>query len=304
MKRLWQALVGRQPGKLASVTVAPENNGFRAHGCASVATIATSALTSVGSVREVNEDAISIVCPAQRETSLSRGVLAVVADGMGGVQGGRCASQTAVDVVTRSFLANQEEPPIALRNALELANTTIYNLSRQDSTLEGMGTTCVAVVLSPEEAWVAWVGHSRVYLIRDGRIFQMTEDHSIAAELVRGGVLTPEQATCYEDRHVLTRALGTRPEVEVAVWDQSMPVRSGDRFLLCTDALHDALTETDLLHFAGHSSLEKAGMELIDRANGQGGYDNISSVLLEVTPAADGGHENGNSNGTTENQTR
>ncbi len=286
MKWLWQASARKAEPSSAIL------GGTLTH---AVPDIRSSALTSAGCVREINEDTVSVVCPAQRSGLLTRGLLAVVADGMGGARGGSCASETAVRVSVGWYLESDRDPPDALKRALQAANHAVYSLSQEDLTLEGMGTTCVAVVLTPKQAWIGWVGDSRVYLFRDQRIFQMTEDHSVVAELVRGGVLTAEQGACHENRHVLTRALGTRPEVDVSVWEQSLPVRVGDRFLLCSDGLHDALTDQDLLRLAGEGPLEQAGAALIDGAKEQGGYDNISAVLLEVAaPAKDPAEENGN----------
>ena len=247
--------------------------------------IHTAGMTNAGSVRDVNEDAVSIVHPTSPDALKQRGVLAIVADGMGGAQGGQCASSTAVDVISRLYYSNQDPPPLALQRALNEANSIIYKMSKRDPKLEGMGTTCVALALTPAEAWVAWVGDSRLYLVRDGQIFQLTEDHSVVAALVRDGLITSQEAALHQERHVLTRALGTKPEGNVSVWDHSMPVRPGDRFLLCTDGLHDLLSDEDLLNLAATGPLEQASAALIEKANHQGGYDNISSVLLEVCVA-------------------
>jgi serine/threonine protein phosphatase PrpC len=267
MKRLWQALTGSKA-----------ENGHTG----ALQIIRASALSSTGAVREVNEDAVSVVYPPRQEALLSRGVLAVVADGMGGAKGGSCASEIAIETITRLYLQDQSDPPSALKKALEAANSRIYNISQKDANLCGMGTTCVAMALTPEQAWVAWVGDSRVYLIRNHQIFQMTEDHSVVAGLVREGLLTSNEAAWREDRHILTRALGTRPEVEISVWEQSMPVRAKDRFLLCSDGLHDLVTDCELLQLAADRPLEESTAALLNRANEQGGNDNISSIILEV----------------------
>jgi protein phosphatase len=248
------------------------------------ASIRSSALTSAGLVRPANEDAVSVVVPERQDLLFTRGVLAVVADGMGGVGGGSQASGTAVDTITRYYVESSGRPSRVLQGALLAANKTIFKLSKQNPTLAGMGTTCVALVLMPDQAWAAWVGDSRLYLIRSGQIFQLTEDHSWVSNLVREGILTGEQAACHEHRHVLTKALGTKPEVEVSFWEQPMSVRAGDRFLLCSDGLHDLLTENELLQGASAFSVEEATDALIQMAHDRGGYDNVSSVVLEVSP--------------------
>jgi PPM family protein phosphatase len=281
MKRVWRALTGCKA-----------ENGHT--GARQI--IRASALTSTGAIRDVNEDAVSVVYPPRREALSSRGVLAVVADGMGGARGGSCASETAIETVTRLYLDDQSHPPSALKKALEAANSRIYNMSQKDANLCGMGTTCVAMALTPEQAWVAWVGDSRVYLIRNHQIFQLTEDHSVVAALVREGLLTSNEAALHEDRHMLTRALGTRPQIEISVWEQSMPVRVKDRFLLCSDGLHDLVADVELLRLAADGPLEEATAALLDRANEQGGYDNISSIILEI------GEESIESTGSEQNR--
>lgn len=272
MQRLWRVLTGSKRPRA-------NHSGLPA--------IKASALTSTGAVREVNEDAISVFYPPRRKTLLSRGVLAVVADGMGGAKGGRYASGIAVKTITRLYQQDHSNPPSTLKKALEVANAKIYDMSQKNVNLSGMGTTCVAVALTPEQAWLAWVGDSRVYLIRNRQIFQMTEDHSVVAGLVHEGLLTGNEALWREDRHILTRALGTRSEVEVSVWDQSMPVRLKDRFLLCSDGLHDLVTELELLRLAADAPLEEATAALLDKANERGGYDNVSSIILEVSGSSD-----------------
>ncbi len=272
MKRFWQVLTGTKPCNA-------NDNGLPA--------IRASALTSTGAVREVNEDAISVIYPPRRDTLLTRGVLAVVADGMGGAKGGRYASGMAVETITRLYEQDHRNPPSMLKRGLELANRKIYDMSQKNANLSGMGTTCVAVALTPEQAWLAWVGDSRVYLIRNHQIFQLTEDHSVVAGLVREGLVRGDEALWREDRHMLTRALGTRSEIEISVWEQSMPVRIKDRFLLCSDGLHDLVTDLELLRLAADAPLEEATAALLDKANEQGGYDNVSSIILELSESSD-----------------
>lgn len=286
MTHLWRTLTGRRTSSFVSLNLEAAPNGINGH--APLKRIETAALSSVGCVRQNNEDSISLVCSYGSHQSLTESVLAIVADGMGGAQGGKLASETAVEVISSSFLSYSQAPPIALKNALVSANKAVYDLAQKDPSLEGMGTTAVVLFLTPEQAWVGWVGDSRLYLLRDGRMFQMTEDHSLATELVRGGAMTHEQALRYEDRHVLTRALGTRPDVEAGVWDNSLAVLPGDRFLLCSDGLHDPVPEADVFLLAGLPSVEAAATALINRASEQGGYDNISCILLDVPKKANG----------------
>jgi serine/threonine protein phosphatase PrpC len=244
--------------------------------------ILASAQSNVGKVRTVNEDAVAFSRPANRIEFFRRGALALVADGMGGAQGGSIASETAARVIPRSYMASNEKPSVALRKALEVASKEIYGRARRDEDLAGMGATCVALALSPPAAWAAWVGDSRLYLVRDGQLFQMTEDHSVVNEMVRRGLITAEEAFSHEHRNVVTRALGCHSKVEVAVWDQPFPVRLRDRLLLCSDGLHDVLTNAEILEIAGGGTVESSGARLIEEANERGGYDNISVVILDL----------------------
>jgi protein phosphatase len=237
----------------------------------------------VGRVRTVNEDSVYFTQPENAVQSDGRGVLAMVADGMGGSQGGAVASQIASSRIPALYFDSGVAAPKALRRAMQAANSEIYERAKQEAHLAGMGTTCVALALNPEIAWVAWVGDSRLYLIRDGKIFQMTEDHSVVQEMVRRGLLTASQAVAHEERNLVTRALGSHRKVEVAVWDQPFPVRIGDRFLLCTDGLHDLLPDADVLDIAGSAAIDVSCSALIAEANRRGGHDNISVVLVEVT---------------------
>jgi PPM family protein phosphatase len=248
--------------------------------------ITSVALTDVGLVRQVNEDTVAVVTPEREDLLLSHGVLGVIADGMGGAIGGSRASRTAVDVVTQCYVEDSGHPPQALQKALLAANAAIFKLAQREPDLEGMGTTCVALALTPEQAWVAWVGDSRAYLIRNRQLFQLTEDHSWVSDLVREGVLTAEQAAYHQDRHILTKALGTKREIEISVWEQPIAVRAGDRFLLCSDGLYDLLTEDEILAGATAASVKEASAALIQKANDSGGYDNISSVILEVSSSS------------------
>ena len=236
----------------------------------------------VGRVRTVNEDAVFIARPTPAEGATSGSVLALVADGMGGSEGGEVASRIASECISRLYLSSARRGPKALRSAIQGANAEIHSRAQQNQALRGMGTTCVVLAIDPPIAWAAWVGDSRLYLIREGKIFQMTQDHSVVQEMVRRGMLSPEQAAAHEERNLVTRALGCHPKVDVAVWDDPFALRQGDRFLLSTDGLHDLLPDPDLLEIVRSASIDVACAGLIAEANRRGGHDNISAVLVEV----------------------
>jgi serine/threonine protein phosphatase PrpC len=250
------------------------------------ADIVAATQTDVGRVRQVNEDVVVFSRPASFREFQRRGAVALVADGMGGARGGNIASEIASTVIPEFYHLNRDEPGTALRKALLAANREIYRKSRKDRSLTGMGATCVVLAVSPSFAWAAWVGDSRLYLVRDNQIFQMTEDHSLVNEMVHRGLLTAEQAASHEDRNVVTRALGSHPKVDPSVWNRPYPVRIGDRYLLCSDGVHDPLSSAEILEIVREGAVENAAARLLAAANERGGHDNASAVLLELVDRA------------------
>jgi protein phosphatase len=212
----------------------------------------------------------------------AHGVIAVVADGMGGCQGGAVASALACETIVKSYFAGADAIPAALRAAFEVANAEIYQAAQAEPGLRGMGTTAVALAVSRGQGWLAYVGDSRLYLIRRGQIYRMSEDHSVVFEMVHQGLITREEARNHQDRNVLSRALGSRPQVDVSCWNEPFPIQPGDRFLLCSDGLHDLVTDEKMLELAGSGDLRMATGRLVRCANENGGYDNISVILLEA----------------------
>jgi len=249
--------------------------------------IHASVATNTGCVRAENQDAAVFSRPPGGLALDTHGVIAVVADGMGGCQGGEVASVLACEKIPKNYFASTDPIPAALRAALEAANAEIYQAAQAQPGLRGMGTTAVALAITAGQGWLAYVGDSRLYLIRRGQIYRMSEDHSMVFEMVHQGLLTPEEARNHQDRNVLSRALGSRPQVEVSCWDEPFPIQPGDRFLLCSDGLHDMVTDEKMLELADSGDVGIATERLVRSANENGGYDNISVILLEaVDPAA------------------
>jgi serine/threonine protein phosphatase PrpC len=175
--------------------------------------VSASLLTDTGCVRELNEDCCQVVQPSDPNLLDRKGVLIVVADGMGGCQGGEVASRLAVETVARAYYASTGDPQAALAAAFHEANSEIHRFSLVHGELNGMGTTCTALVIHDRVAHSAHVGDSRLYLVRSSSIYQMTEDHSIVKELVKQGALTPKAARRHVGRNIILRALGTRATV-------------------------------------------------------------------------------------------
>ena len=242
--------------------------------------------TNPGCVRAENQDAAVFSRPADDLSLMTHGVIALVADGMGGCNGGEVASAMACDRIPKIYFASNGPAPAALRASLEAVNAEIYQEAQTQPNLRGMGTTAVAFAITSSHGWLAYVGDSRLYLIRRGQIYRMSEDHSLVFEMVHKGLLTVEEARNHADRNVLSRALGSRPQVEVSCWEEPFPIQPGDRFLLCSDGLHDLVTDEKMLELAHSGELSVASERLVRTANENGGHDNISVILLEAVDAA------------------
>lgn len=257
--------------------------------------LVASVQTDKGCVREANEDSGRYVKPNDRELVMQKGVLLVVADGMGGHASGEVASGMAVDLVGRFYYAGRgDSQEVVLKQAVEEANRHIYAASLKDKKLNGMGTTCTALVIRQGVAFSAHVGDSRIYLRRGGQVYMMTEDHSAVREMVKHGIISAEEARHHTDKNVILRALGTSPEVEAATWDKSLPVQIGDQFLLCSDGLHDLVADEEIGQaLADAHDSHQACEQLIALAKLRGGHDNITVGIVQVRPAGSGAGNNG-----------
>lgn len=245
--------------------------------------------TDTGRVRSINQDSYAVLP--------DRG-LYVVADGMGGAQGGEVASQLAIETIEEAY---REPTADALAEAIAQANERIFHAAEAPG-LRGMGTTTVALALVPEEPdpddpsagegrpsqhlLVANVGDSRAYLYRDGGLTQITDDHSIVGELLRDGRITAQEAEAHPQRNIITRVLGVYPEVVPDLWPVD-PMR-GDRYLLCSDGLFNEVGDDQMAAVLRRlSDPSEAAGELVRLANEAGGRDNITVIVLDVVD--DGG---------------
>ncbi len=240
--------------------------------------------TDVGCVRDLNEDSAHWSKPDSETQLAQRGVLVVVCDGMGGHAGGEIASKLAVETIESHYYSASSPVTNALKESLEAANSAIFNKAKRETQLRGMGTTGTALVLRGDQAYCAHVGDSRLYLVRSGGIYQMSEDHSAVMELVRRGLLRAEEARNHPQKNVVLRAVGTQPKVEVSVWDEPFPIRKGDRWLLCSDGLSDLVEDSELCDTITNNAIDVAGDLLIALARQRGGHDNITAAIVEVLP--------------------
>lgn len=242
-------------------------------------------LTDVGRRREHNEDSL-LLAPAHR--------LMVVADGMGGHEAGEVASNIAIVTIEAFFDAQAADPDATwpwrfdpakdletnrLAVALRLANREIRTHAAAGHRGR-MGTTCVAVRVVGDRAWFAWVGDSRGYLFRDGRLRAITTDHSLVNDLLRTGRIRPEDVENFAHKNVITRALGMQPAVEVDV--ETVALQSGDVLLACSDGLTGMVDDERLASMLTESGLDldRACQRIVDAANAAGGLDNITVALM------------------------
>jgi protein phosphatase len=250
--------------------------------------VVVSMQTDVGCVREVNEDCGRYTIPSDPAELAGKGVLAIVADGMGGHSAGEVASQMAVEVISRAYYESSADVQTALKRAIEKANREIHEASVKNASQHGMGTTIVALVLQQDLAYAAHVGDSRLYLVRGGEIYLMTEDHSAVMEMVKRGLLSLSEARHHADKNVILRALGSHPAVEVSIWEEPLPVREGDCFLLCSDGLYDLVEDDEIRAAVVESGPHAACEKLIGLAKERGGHDNITVGILAVNPPGGG----------------
>jgi serine/threonine protein phosphatase PrpC len=230
----------------------------------------TAGFTDPGRKRRRNEDSFVIDPP-----------LFAVADGMGGAQAGEVASRLAAAAFREFHDVDDLDPEERLAAIIQEANRRIYERAAGDAQVSGMGTTITAALVGGDALVIGHVGDSRAYRLRSGRFEQLTDDHSLVADLVRSGRLTPEEADAHPQRSVITRALGTDREVDVDTF--VVPVEAGDLFLLCSDGLTTMIEDDEIRDLLSATrDLEQAGKGLVKAANKAGGEDNITVVLFRL----------------------
>jgi serine/threonine protein phosphatase PrpC len=268
------------------------------------ATVELHGRTDVGQVREHNEDSFLVVrlddnvreLPALRRHELGqKGTLLCVCDGMGGAAAGEVASSMAVDVIGKTLLGDAPVPPPEgvvddaksalarqLRQAAREANAQIFKEARENLARSGMGTTMTAVLLRDGNAIIAQVGDSRAYVWRRGAFTQMTRDQSLVNQLLETGHITEEQAKFFEHSNVILQALGVQEEVEVQL--SQVPLRRGDRLMVCSDGLVGVVADEEIGAVVGsQDDPEEASRLLCEMANAAGGPDNITCIVVHLS---------------------
>jgi serine/threonine protein phosphatase PrpC len=249
-------------------------------------------ITDIGRKRQRNEDSYLVN---------DKIGLYIVADGMGGHAGGEFASKIAVSTVeeiirgedrvksnvpTQSYLDSNDQSTAEgqeqdrLKDAINRAGNMIVRRAFEDPELKGMGTTSTVMFVSEDKAYIAHVGDSRAYCVRNAEIIQITEDHSLVHEQLKSGLITEEEAKTHQLKNIITRSVGVQEEVEVdtIVWK----IQPGDSYLLCSDGLSNMMNDDEMETIITKFDVEQGARELVDLANSRGGEDNITLILLKV----------------------
>lgn len=244
-------------------------------------------LTDVGKKRNKNEDSFLINEDLQ---------LYVVADGMGGHSGGELASKMAVSTIEETFQGINSDPEATvisgvntddadfgerLRYAIEVASGKIHDRSLFDPSLKGMGTTTVAIAFTDEVAFVANVGDSRAYHFHANKMSQLTTDHSLVTEQVQAGLISQKDAKNHRLKNIITRSVGYHEEVEIDI--RSVEMHMGDKILLCSDGLSNLVEDAEIEKIVVGNKIKEACRILVDKANDNGGDDNITVLITEIT---------------------
>jgi serine/threonine protein phosphatase PrpC len=238
-------------------------------------------LTDTGRVRPHNEDYVDFYVPPDPQQEARKGAIYLVADGMGGHQAGEVASRGAVETAIERYYADtSSDVGKSLVRAVQAANQQIHAQAQTDPSKSGMGTTLVAAVILGRKVYVANVGDSRAYLINRASIAQITEDHSWVEEQVRAGLLTPEQAKRHPQRNLVTRALGSKPSVDVDLFEGE--VSTGDAILLCSDGLTGRVEDHEIATIVRDHPPHEAVRLLVAAANERGGSDNITVLIVST----------------------
>jgi len=240
-------------------------------------------LSDVGCQRENNEDSYAYWEAAGEEQFRRKGRLAIVADGMGGHEGGQEASRIAVEAIRETYAADgNSDPQSSLAAGFREAHHRIFQHAANNAQLHGMGTTATAVAIVGDRLSYAHIGDSRLYHVRGQEISRLTHDHSYVNRLVEDGVLTAEEAEVHPQRNILTAALGVGPEVAPDAPAYPMPVQPGDILVLCTDGLWGLLSDDEIRDAVLKNNPQEACHALVELAKRRGGPDNITVQILRL----------------------
>jgi serine/threonine protein phosphatase PrpC len=254
--------------------------------------------TDPGAVRPLNEDSVSFVTPLAGDPAAAQGSLLLVADGMGGHAAGEVASALAAQTVRRVYYEYAGAVPQVLGAAFEAAHRAIHSWAEQNPECKGMGTTCTAIAVRDGHAWLAHVGDSRAYLVRNGFLTQLSEDQTLVAQLVREGKLSAEQAHNSPVSNVILQAVGATEGLVPAIWSEPLRLAHNDTIVLCTDGLTGVVSDNVIAERATKLPPIEACEALIEAALAAGAPDNVSVGVFRMVVATDEPDEEATDNPT------
>lgn len=239
------------------------------------------ACSDVGKIRDINQDAYYYI----EDDKLP---IFIVADGMGGHKAGEVASNLAISTIIRHYESSKQKIlnkemfiPQFLNESVELANDNLIEEASGDDELKGMGTTVTMCLILDNEVYIGHVGDSRAYLLRNGELSQITQDHSLVGELLRIGSITKDEAVNHPKKNIITRALGSNPKINVDVFNREL--QNDDKIILCTDGLTNMVTEEKILEILLSSEIPSAVCStLVNISNEAGGIDNTTIMIIKA----------------------
>lgn len=251
--------------------------------------VTTGSLSDTGNRKDKNEDFFSFHVPEDGSMP-KKGILLVLADGMGGRAGGEIASRVTVEtIIDEYYKDNSSDIPESLNNAVLKANEAVISKGDSDRSIQGMGATVIAAVIKKDKLYHAHVGDSRIYLIKENEIVQLTEDHSIVAGLVKAGYITEEQAPTYPGGNIITKAIGLKPELDVDFNEKEVKIKPGQFVMLCCDGLHKDVPKDEILEVFGElKEPQEICEKLVKKALDAGGDDNITVLIARIDKTGGG----------------
>lgn len=242
--------------------------------------ISAAIISDIGCARQNNEDGAIICYPDNDSILKKKGLIIILADGMGGHNSGEVASELALTVFTDSYYSARGNIIESLKKAFIAANNIIYETAQTNDIYSGMGTTLTSIVILNEKLYLAHIGDSRAYLFRNNNVQQLSKDHTVVQQLIDMGEISAEEALHHPQRNMLLCALGTQPEIEPDIYKLDTQLGSDDIILLCSDGLYDLVSNDEISAIlSSDSNIEVMANHLVDLAKRNGGHDNITVLL-------------------------
>jgi protein phosphatase len=238
------------------------------------------AMTDKGAVRTQNQDSVLFVKPFDKHVKSTKGCLAVVADGMGGHNSGEVASLMATELFSSEYFKSQVSIIESLEKAFEFTNRKIFQAAQNKTQFKGMGTTFSGVVIWQDNLYIIHIGDSRVYMISENEINQITKDHTYVQHLIDTKVITESERDNHPNGNVITKALGTQKNAKADIFKAKQKFTKDDKIIICSDGLYEYIKDEELKDIVLNNQPEAASQKLIITAKNRGGHDNISVLIV------------------------